>query len=102
MDSQVDRAEVKNLRSEELKKIIQQGEGLNVEFKTSFGKEVVETICAFANHEGGHVLVGVNDAGDVVGIQGAPEQLQKWINQVKQQTEPSIIPDIEWVHVGCF
>lgn len=46
-------------------------ESEEIEFKASFGKEVIETLCAFANHKGG------------------------WVNQIKQSTIPSIIPDIE-------
>lgn len=33
--------------------ILQQGENEQVEFKTSFSKEVIETLVAFANSKGG-------------------------------------------------
>ncbi|MDI6687830.1 MAG: ATP-binding protein, partial [Desulfobacterales bacterium] len=39
-----------------------------VEFKSSFGKEVIISLVAFANTEGGKVFVGVNDKGKVVGV----------------------------------
>ncbi len=42
----------------ELKKIIAKGEGMNTEFKRSFGRECVETVCAFANNS--RVLDGMN------------------------------------------
>ena len=38
------------------------------EFKSSFGKGVIETICAFANHKGGFVWIGVNGIGKPLGI----------------------------------
>lgn len=71
------------------------GESENLEFKASFGKEAIETICAFTNHKGGVVLVGVEDSGKIVGVSCSPETVQAWVNQVKQSTMPSIIPDVE-------
>lgn len=62
--------------------LIQQGEGERVEFKTSarwdvrqgkvnksLGNVLAKTICAFANHEGGSLLVGVDDSGEVIGLE---------------------------------
>ena len=54
-----------------LKEIIGQGEGIEVEFKTShfeLSKDAFETICAFLNRRGGHLLLGVSDQGTVDGV----------------------------------
>lgn len=80
--------------------IIAAGESEVVDFKASFGKEAVETLSAFANHKGGMLLVGVEDSGQIVGINQGPETIQRWVNQVKQNTSPAIIPDVELVAVG--
>ncbi|PCI61295.1 MAG: hypothetical protein COB35_06860 [Gammaproteobacteria bacterium] len=80
-----------------LQKLINQGEGQSIEFKTSFQKEVIEAIVAFANTKGGKVLIGVSDSGDILGVQLGKESLQSWINQVKQNTSPSVIPDMNIV-----
>jgi ATP-dependent DNA helicase RecG len=77
--------------------LISQGEGSRVEFKTSFQKEVIETLVAFANTKGGLVLVGVSDSGQITGVEIQAETLQGWVNQCKQNTSPSVIPDIEVV-----
>ena len=77
--------------------LIQQGEGVCVEFKTSFQKEVIASLVAFANTKGGLVLVGVSDNGHVTGVEIQAETLQGWVNQCKQNTSPSVIPDIEVV-----
>ena len=56
---------------EEIKNIISQGEGVNIEFKkstTDITKDVYETVCAFSNREGGHILLGVKDDGTVIGV----------------------------------
>jgi len=66
-----------------------------LEFKASFGKEVIETLCAFANHKGGTVLIGVENSGRVVGILCGTETVQSWVNQIKHNTIPSLIPDVE-------
>ena len=54
-----------------LEKLINQGEGMTVEFKrcgNKPGRDVFETICAFANRQGGNILLGVLDNGEVCGI----------------------------------
>ncbi|MDR1652556.1 MAG: putative DNA binding domain-containing protein [Prevotellaceae bacterium] len=75
--------------------ILKQGEGLTVEFKTSFNEEVIETLVAFANAKGGVVYVGVNDSGKIVGVTLGKETTQQWLNEIKSKTEPSISPDLE-------
>ena len=56
-------------------RLIQQGESARVEFKTSFQKELIETLVAFANSKGGLVLVGVSDAGQITGVDIKAETL---------------------------
>lgn len=60
---------------------LQQGEGQNLEFKTSRTKanrDVYETICAFLNRQGGTLLLGVADDGSIAGIEpNAVSQIKK-------------------------
>ena len=44
----------------DIQRLIAKGESNVLEFKASFGKDVIETVCAFANHKGGAVLIGVS------------------------------------------
>ena len=78
---------------------IGQGEGARLEFKSNFQKEVVETLAAFANTRGGSILVGVSDNGQILGLVIQPETVQGWVNQCKQNTSPSVIPDIDLIEV---
>lgn len=78
---------------------IEAGEGLQTEFKTSFGPEVIESLAAFTNTSGGRVFIGVSDSGAVSGVTTQPESAQQWVNEIKTKTSPSIIPDIEWYEV---
>jgi len=55
----------------DLKALIEQGEGISVEFKTcrrALNRDVYETVCAFLNRHGGTLLLGVNDAGEMAGV----------------------------------
>ena len=55
-----------------LKKIIEQGEGISVEFKKSknkLNKNVFESVCAFLNRNGGHLFLGVDDKGTISGVE---------------------------------
>ena len=58
------------LNTETIQSLIDSGEGYNVEFKVrapSKVRELTEEICAFANADGGYLLIGVDDNGQVVG-----------------------------------
>ena len=74
---------------------IQAGESETVELKSSFDKEVIETLVAFANTKGGKVFVGVTDTGELKGVQIGRETVQNWVNQVKLNTSTSIVPNVE-------
>jgi ATP-dependent DNA helicase RecG len=82
-----------------IQSLISQGEGQSIEFKTTFQKEAIETVVAFANAKGGKIFIGVSDTGDILGIKLGNEQLQNWINQIKQNTSPSVIPDMSTVEI---
>ena len=47
-----------------LQKIVQAGEGLHSEFKTSFKEDVIETLVAFSNAKGGAVYIGIFSVKD--------------------------------------
>jgi len=59
------------MQMNDLKAIIDQGEGVALEFKasrTALNRDVYETVCAFLNRHGGTLLLGVNDEGEVSGV----------------------------------
>jgi len=82
----------------DIQNILRSGESDQVEFKSSFNREVIESACAFANHKGGSVLIGVDDSANIVGVSFGAETAQRWLNEIKQNTSPAIIPDIEEFH----
>ena len=74
--------------------LIDSGESQTLEFKSSFDKACIETLVAFANAQGGSVLVGVSDAGVLSGVTLGKETLNEWVGQIKHSTTPSLIPEI--------
>jgi len=85
------------MNKKELLHIISQGESEQTEFKENFGKQVIETIVAFANTKGGNIFIGIKDNKQISGIMLNSETLQNWNNQIKLSTEPSVFPDIEFL-----
>jgi ATP-dependent DNA helicase RecG len=85
---------------EEIKHIIQNGENENIEFKTSFNTDLIETIVAFANTSGGKVFVGINPKAEVIGITINTESVQQWVNEIKNKTSPVLIPDVETISLN--
>lgn len=74
-------------------------ENSKAEFKLSFSKTVIETITAFANTQGGTVLIGVNDNGDIKGVSVNAELLKDWTNKIKIATQPQLFPVINPIDV---
>ena len=64
---------------EELKRLIQTGEKIDVEFKKSqndITKDAYETVCSFNNRDGGHLILGVADnTKEICGVN--PERVDK-------------------------
>jgi len=84
---------------EKIEELIKFGEGQNLEFKSSFNNELIETLVAFANTNGGRIIVGINQYNELSGIQVKPESVQNWVNEIKHKTSPSIIPDVEIIEI---
>jgi ATP-dependent DNA helicase RecG len=69
-------------------------ESEQIEFKTSFDKEVIITLSAFANTNGGKLFLGVHDNGKINGVDLNAESIPRWLNEIKVKTSPPLIPDV--------
>ena len=69
-----------------LDRYLQDGEGISVEFKRCGSRpesDTFETICSFANRQGGSILLGVLDDGSVEGVsEGAALSIERNISNV--------------------
>ena len=65
------------------------GEDQNTEFKRGVGdlSAIGKTMCAFANGEGGIIVLGVDDSGTIVGVNEDPDTLQERLTS--------------FLHTGC-
>ena len=70
------------MNSKVIKELIQNGEKIDVEFKeskTGLNKDVYDTVCSFNNRNGGHILLGVNDKREIIGV--SPDLADKMIKE---------------------
>jgi ATP-dependent DNA helicase RecG len=58
-------------------------ENQNIEWKTSWRDEYLKWICAFANADGGILYIGVNDKGQVVGLDNHQKLLEDLPNKIR-------------------
>ena len=66
------------MKEARIKELLRKGEGISIEFKecrNKLNKNVFESICAFLNRNGGDLLLGVNDRGEITGID--PEAIER-------------------------
>ena len=87
------------METSELKHRIAQGENTTTEFKENFDQEVIETAAAFANTDGGTVLIGVSDRQEIIGITIGKETLRNWSNRIAQSTEPRVTSEIQQIDI---
>ena len=77
-------------------KLIKGGESETVEFKPSLSQtdKIMECVSAFSNTNGGTIVIGVTDKGEVVGVDIGKKTIEILANRIKQNTDPAIYPSI--------
>lgn len=73
----------------ELDDLIALGEGFTSEFKRAMPSDLSREICAFANAGGVVILIGIDDAGDVVGV-GDHNRLKSQVQNFGRTADPPI------------
>ncbi len=58
---------------------IDSGEDYHTEFKRwqAFPKRIADAACALANSDGGLIILGVDDSGEILGVEDDPESVQE-------------------------
>ncbi|MBL7076755.1 MAG: putative DNA binding domain-containing protein [Kiritimatiellae bacterium] len=82
------------MKQGKLQELIRQGEGECVEFKSTFQNEAIETVVAFANSEGGSLVLGVDNNGATVGTTFGRETTATILNRIASATEPTVVPEV--------
>lgn len=73
-------------------------ESQNIEYKQSWRDEYLKWICGFANAQGGTLYVGIDDNGDVCGVENAKRLMEDIPNKVRDIL--GIIVDVQLLHKG--
>ena len=77
----------------QLEQLIATGEGYQLEFKENIDKSLAKEVCAFANADGGILLIGVTDAGKIKSL-NITNELRSRVQDTINQIEPKIRVEI--------
>ena len=64
----------------------------NVEYKEKFNEKALETLCAFANTNGGTLYIGISDSGEVKGVNVDNESIRNITEKITSKL--GIYPEI--------
>ena len=82
------------MNRQRLSNLIALDEGFTTEFKRSMPSDLGREICAFANAGGGVILIGVDDAGTVIGVKDH-NRLKSQVQSVARSADPPVAVEVE-------
>lgn len=95
------------MTSENIERLLQQGEGISIEFKQArrgLPRDVFESVCAFLNRQGGHLILGARNDGTPTGVEEAEaDNLQRdfaALSNNPTKLQPPFLLELEQVRVG--
>ncbi|MEQ8577251.1 MAG: ATP-binding protein [Balneola sp.] len=97
-----DSVTVSEMKLKDLKNLIATGESSFLEFKHKVAspEKIAKEMVAFANTNGGRIIIGVDDNGDISGIESYYEE-EFWLRQAAEDVcVPALNINIEMVHAG--
>lgn len=78
----------------EIELILQEGEGLKIEFKENLDKSLAKELVAFANSDGGKIFLGISDKKEIKGIE-ITNKLKSQIQDIANNCDPSVKIEFE-------
>lgn len=93
---------ISKMTPDDLRHLIETGEGTYLEFKKTIPslKKISREIAAFANTGGGTLLIGVDDNGQITGINSYFEEEYELYKAVNEYCIPPVPINVEMVHAG--
>ena len=91
-----------DMTKQDLKNLIATGEGQFLEFKhrVASPEKIAREIAAFANTNGGTILIGVSDKGELIGTESYMEE-EFWLNQAADEVcVPPAEINLELLNIG--
>ena len=78
----------------EIQNLIREKESVELKSSLSLINEIIETVSAFSNTMGGKIVIGIDDAGRIKGVEIGKGTIENLTNRVSQNTDPKIHPRI--------
>ncbi|WP_113661266.1 AlbA family DNA-binding domain-containing protein [Pedobacter nanyangensis] len=80
-----------------IKRLILEGENVSLDFKKTISnaEKIAKTLVAFANNQGGRLLIGIADDGSVKGVKAEEEEKYMITKAAHQLCRPAIEPRFE-------
>lgn len=93
---------ISDMNPSDLRHLIQTGEGTFLEFKKTIpsAEKIAREIAAFANTNGGTILIGVDDNQEITGVDAYFEEEFLLAKAAQVLCVPAVTLDIELVHAG--
>ena len=90
-----------NERYDEIVHLIRQGEGQHVEFKkkANHPEKIIREVVAFANSDGGHLFVGVDDDGAISGLKYPEDDEYVLTKAIEELCRPEIDFEMELLQI---
>ncbi|MBC7196610.1 MAG: putative DNA binding domain-containing protein, partial [Deferribacterales bacterium] len=73
------------MKREKRNMVLEQPESNTIEYKSSWQDDYLKIICAFANTDGGQLIIGVDDDGEVRGIKNSKKLLEDLPNKIRNK-----------------
>ena len=87
-----------------IKSLVRQGENAQIEFKQKVAhpEKIVREVVAFANSDGGHLLIGVSDDGQMPGVKFPEEEEYAMSKAINELVWPLINFQLNVVHLSDY
>ncbi len=87
---------------QELQRLVSIGEGQHLEFKRRVPEagRLAKEVIAFANGAGGHLLLGVDDSGTILGVRDADEEIYSLRDALDNYCEPKVEIELERIQIS--
>lgn len=72
-------------------------ESENIEFKAKLSDEIYKEVIAFANTDGGTIYIGVDDEGNVIGLENVDDSYTRLTNGIRDAIQPDVTMFIRYV-----
>ena len=87
------------MSNDQLLILLKESESDRLAFRLFFGHETIETLAAFANMQGGVLLLGISELKEIKGVPDAKKNMEQWLHEIQTRITPQISPHIELIEV---